>query len=313
MILITGGAGFIGSHLCERLLGENNDVLCVDNLDPYYSPEVKIGNLKSCFGKENFYPFCRDIRKYKGLQELFDKFEIEKIIHLAARAGVRASLENPHLYQEVNIGGTLNLLELARKHDIKNFVFGSSSSVYGARRDIPFQEDGRTIPISPYGASKRAAEIYCQTYNELYGLNVSVLRFFTVYGPRQRPDMAIHKFTKLISQNKEISMFGDGSSRRDYTYIDDIVEGIIKTLDKGFRFETFNLGSSRPISLTSLISFIEKALGKEARIKQLPLQTGDVLITYADITKAKKLLDYEPKTPIETGIHNFVRCFKGHD
>ena len=311
--MVTGGAGFIGGHLCAGLVERGDETLCVDNLDPYYNPEIKRDNLRSCLERANFHFFERNIRDHKDLQKLFEEFEVEKIVHLAARAGVRASIENPRLYQKVNIGGTLNLLELARRHDIKNFVFGSSSSVYGANENVPFREDGSTLPISPYGASKRAAELYCQTYSKLYGLKVSALRFFTVYGPRQRPDMAIHKFTRLINQGEEVPMFGNGNSKRDYTYIDDVIEGILSALDKSFEFETFNLGNSRTVGLKDLISLIEETLGKRARIRQLPPQTGDVLITYADISKAKELLDYEPKTFIEEGIQKFVGWFRNQD
>lgn len=309
-IMVTGGAGFIGSHLCARLVERGDEALCIDNLDPYYNPEIKRDNLRSCLERANFHFFERDIRTYRSMRKFFEEFEIEKIVHLAARAGVRGSIENPHLYQKVNVGGTLNLLELARRHDIKNFVFGSSSSVYGASKDVPFRENGSTRPISPYGASKRAAEVYCQMYSKLYGLKVSALRFFTVYGPKQRPDMAIHKFTRLIDQGEEVPMFGDGHSKRDYTYIDDVIEGILSALDKSFGFETFNLGNSRTVSLRDLIALIEETVGRRARIRQLPPQAGDVLITYADISKAEELLGYEPKTPIEKGIQKFVRWFQ---
>jgi len=232
------------------------------------------------------------------------------MIHLAARAGVRPSIENPLLYEDVNIKGTINLLESCKEYGIENFVFGSSSSVYGVNEKIPFSEDDRVErSISPYAASKRACEIFCSTYHNLYGISIACLRFFTVYGPRQRPEMAIHKFTRMIDRGQEIEMFGDGKSRRDYTYIGDIVDGIIGTLDKKFGFEIFNLGNSNVVELRYLIELIEKNLGKKAKIKMMPDQPGDVPVTYADVSKAKRMLGYDPHVRIEEGIERFVKWY----
>ncbi len=306
-ILVTGGAGFIGSHLIDRLAGEN-EIICVDNFDPYYDPKMKRKNIESHLGEKNFRLLELDIRYRKGLEDVFRE-GIDKIVHLAAKAGVRPSIENPFVYMDVNIGGTLNLLEMCRKYGVENFVFASSSSVYGINK-TPFREDDRVDKqVSPYGTSKRACELYCQTYSILYGIPVTCLRLFTVYGPRQRPDMAIHKFTKLIDEGKPIEMFGDGKSRRDYTYVDDVVGGIISVMKKRFGFEIFNLGNSKTVELKYLISIIEKNLGKNAIVKKMPEQPGDVPATYADITKSKKMLGYEPGVSIEEGVKRFVEWY----
>ena len=310
-ILVTGGAGFIGSHLVDRLLNMGKKVICIDNFDPFYDPEIKKKNIEHNLENMNFTLINEDIRNKKKLEEIFEMHSIDKIVHLAARAGVRPSIRDPLLYEDVNIKGTLNLLELCKKYQIKNFIFGSSSSVYGINSKIPFSErDPINFPISPYATSKRACELFCFTYSHLYDLPITCLRFFTVYGPRQRPEMAIHKFTRLISQGKTIEMYGNGTSKRDYTYIDDIIIGIISALNKKFDFEIINLGNSETVELKYLISLIEKNLKKKAKIKQLPEQLGDVPITYADITKAKKLLNYKPKVKIEEGIEKFVRWYK---
>jgi len=311
-ILVTGGAGFIGSHLVDKLLAMNQKVICIDNFDPFYDPEIKKKNIEHNLENKNFVLEKEDIRNEKKLEEIFKMYDIDKIIHLAARAGVRPSIRDPLLYENVNIKGTLNLLELCKKYQIKNFIFGSSSSVYGINSKVPFSEDDPiSFPISPYATSKRSCELFCFTYSHLYNIPVTCLRFFTVYGPRQRPEMAIHKFTRLISQGKTIEMYGDGTSKRDYTYIDDIINGIISALNKKFDFEVINLGNSEIVELRYLISLIEKNLGKKAKIKQLSEQPGDVPITYADITKAKKLLNYEPKVKIEEGIEKFVEWYRG--
>ena len=311
-VLITGGAGFIGSHLAERLL-KGCHVIVLDNFDPYYDPEIKRKNISFLTSKnnKNFHFFEADIRNKNYVEKIIKEKGINKIVHLAAKVGVRSSIKNPLEYIDVNICGTLNLLELARKYDIKNFVFGSSSSVYGISNKIPFLEsDPADKPISPYAASKQSCELFCHTYNYLYKIPICCLRFFTVYGPRQRPDMAISKFTKSIEEDREIQVFGDGSSKRDYTYVTDIIDGIASTLNKKFDFEIINLGDSNTVELRYLISLIEKELKKKAKIKQMPEQPGDVPITCASIAKAEKLLDYKPSVPIEEGIKKFVEWFR---
>ncbi|RLB07729.1 MAG: epimerase [Deltaproteobacteria bacterium] len=313
-VLVTGGAGFIGSHLCQRLLREGYEVVCLDNFDPFYDPGIKRKNveeIEASEGNERFLLVEGDIRDKSFLQDLFHRSPFNLVIHLAARAGVRPSIQHPLLYEEVNIKGTLNLLEVCRRFGVFNFIFGSSSSVYGRNRKVPFSEGDRLeAMISPYAVTKRAGELLCHAYHYLYGLNVFCLRFFTVYGPRQRPEMAIHKFTRLIQQGKVIPVYGDGSSRRDYTYIDDIVEGVIGAVRNLRGYDIFNLGESRTVPLRDLISLLEGALDKKAKIEELPEQPGDVPITYADISKARRLLGYDPQIGIEEGIERFVRWFK---
>ena len=310
LILVTGGAGFIGSHLIERLLEEGYEIVCLDNFNDYYDPEIKRNNIKPYLREKRFNLIEADIRDKDTLKKIFEKYKPQKVIHLAAQAGVRLSLKQPNLYVDVNVNGTLNLLELSKAYKITNFVFGSSSSIYGATKEIPFSEEGKLKPISPYGVSKRTGELLCSTYNHLYNLSVTVLRFFTVYGPRQRPDMAIHKFTKLIDEGKEIYLYGNGETSRDYTYISDIVEGIMSALNNDFNYEIFNLGNSNPTNLSHLISLIEKSLNKSAKIKYLPEQPGDPSITFADISKSKRILNYNPKIKIEEGIRRFVEWYK---
>ncbi|MFA5374650.1 MAG: GDP-mannose 4,6-dehydratase [Dehalococcoidia bacterium] len=313
-VLVTGGAGFIGSHLCERLLSRNKNVVCLDNFDPYYSPEVKKKNIQKALKDKHFHLAECDIRDKGKLARLFSSGTFDAVVHLAARAGVRPSIKDPHVYQDVNIGGTINLLEMCREHGIKRFVFGSSSSVYGDNSVVPFSEkDVLMKPISPYAASKQACELFCYTYHHLYDINITCLRFFTVYGPRQRPDMAIHKFTRLIDGGKHIEIYGDGSSRRDYTYIDDIIDGVEASIDKDLAFEIINLGESETTELKRLVSLIEENIGKKAKVKRLPMQPGDVPITYADISKAKKLLGYKPKVKVEAGIPSFVKWYKDQE
>jgi len=309
-VLVTGGAGFIGSHLVKRLLKEGYEVICLDNFNDYYNPEIKRNNVKPLLKEKNFKLIEVDIRDKDVLKRIFEKFQIHKVIHLAAQPGVRLSLKKPSLYIDVNVNGTLNLLELSKDHRIKSFIFGSSSSVYGATREIPFSEEGELKPISPYGVSKRAGELLCFTYNHLYSLPITILRFFTVYGPRQRPDMAIHKFTKLIEEGKEICLYGNGKSQRDYTYVSDIIDGIMSALNKDFYFHIFNLGNSEPIPLSHLVSLIEKNLNKPAKIKYLLEQPGDPPITCANISRSRKLLNYHPKVKIEEGIKRFVEWYK---
>lgn len=309
--LVTGGAGFIGSHLIERLLSRSNRVVCVDNFDPYYPSQVKKNNIKNVLNDGLYKLAVCDIRNKDNLEKIFLTHEIGSIVHLAARGGVRPSISDPLLYQDVNIRGTLNLLELSKEYGIKNFIFASSSSVYGASDKIPFREnDNLAKPVSPYAASKQACELFCYTYHHLYQIPIICLRLFTVYGPRQRPDMAIHKFTRLIDQGEEISLYGDGASKRDYTYISDITDGIASALYNPLGFEIINLGASQTIELKELVSLIGKTLNKNITIRQLPAQLGDMPITCADISKAKKLLNYNPKVGIEEGISNFIHWYK---
>jgi len=309
-ILVTGGAGFIGSHLIDKLLEEGHSVICLDNFDPYYDPQLKRKNIRHNLGNKNFKLIEADVRDKKALRKIFEESDIEKVVHLAAKVGVRPSIKEAALYEDVNVRGTLNLLELSREFAVENFIFGSSSSVYGNTGKVPFGEDDVPKPISPYGASKRSGELLCHVYGSLYSIPITCLRFFTVYGPRQRPDMAIHKFTRLIDQGKEIEIYGDGTSKRDYTYVEDIVNGIISALERKFSFEIFNLGSSRTVELNALISLIEEELGKRARVRRLPAQLGDMPITHANISKARKLLGYKPRISFEEGIKAFVRWYK---
>jgi UDP-glucuronate 4-epimerase len=311
-ILITGGAGFIGSHLVDRLLAEGDwRITVVDDLNDFYSPEIKRANIAGHLTNPDYRLVEADIRDTEALAKVFANAGFDVIVHLAARAGVRPSLSQPRLYFETNVTGTLNLLELARIHQVKQFVFASSSSVYGINCKMPFSEDDRIYqPISPYAATKAAGELLCHTYSYLHGIRTIGLRFFTVYGARQRPDLAIHKFAKLISEDKPIQMFGDGTTRRDYTYIDDIMQGVRASIDyDASMHEVFNLGESQTIELRELISLLEQALGKTAIIDHQPMQPGDVPCTFADIAKARKLLNYDPSTKIADGIPKFVDWF----
>jgi UDP-glucuronate 4-epimerase len=312
-ILVTGGAGFIGSHLCERLLSDRLKVVCLDNFDSFYDPSIKIKNVEGVKKKfpEQFEVVTGDIRNPDHLQETFRKHQIDLVVHLAARAGVRPSISDPLLYQDVNIRGTIVLLESCKAYGIKNFIFASSSSVYGENQRVPFTEGDLDIqPISPYGATKRAGELLCYSYHHLYGTNIACLRFFTAYGPRQRPEMAIHKFTRLIDRGEKIPIYGDGSSRRDYTYIDDLIDGILGVIRYHKGFEIYNLGESQTTSLKDLIRLIEKAIDKKANIETLEPQPGDVSVTYADITKAKRMLKYQPRVKMEEGIKRFVEWYR---
>lgn len=311
-VLVTGAAGFIGSHLTERLLKTGDEVVGLDNFDDYYAPAIKRDNIRATGEGDGFRLIEGDIRDAEIIKRVFKEHRIDRVAHLAARAGVRPSIRQPVLYQEVNIGGTINLLEASRTHGVKQFLFTSSSSVYGSSASVPFHEESKLdSPDSPYAASKLAAELFCRTYHRLYGMPVTIIRPFTVYGPRQRPEMAISLFTRQIDAGDEISIFGDGTSKRDYTYVSDIVDGIEKALAlDNPRFEIFNLGDSRPISLTALVGIIEKALGKKAKIKYLPEQDGDMPVTYADISRAGKYLGYEPKVTIEDGVARFVAWYR---
>ncbi len=304
--LITGAAGFIGSHLCERLLEEGWQVLGVDNFDDFYDPQIKRGNTAGCLYNENFELVEGDIRDRAAMEEAVGR-DIDIIVHLAARAGVRPSIAQPLLYADVNVNGTTALLEAAKKHKVGKFIFGSSSSVYGNNEKVPFSEDDNVdFPISPYAATKKAGELICHTYHHLYGMSITCLRYFTVYGPRQRPDLAIHKFARLMEQGKPISIYGDGTMSRDFTYIDDIIDGTVAAMEKCAGFNIYNLGESRPITVNDLVAEIEKALGKKAIKEYVPPQPGDVERTYADVTNAAEELGYKPATTIEKGLVEFV-------
>ena len=312
---ITGGAGFIGSTLSEKLLSLGNKVVAIDNFCDFYNPNIKENNVKDLLLNPNFKLYRADIRDREAVKKIFDENKIDVVMNLAAMAGVRPSIENPCLYQEVNCLGLQNILEEMKLHDVKNGVLASSSSVYGNCKEVPFREDMIVdYAISPYAATKKANEVMAHVYHKLYDMNIIMLRFFTVYGPKQRPDLAINKFTRLMLEDKEIPMFGDGTTSRDYTYVDDIVEGIIKsceyTLNNKNVYEILNIGNSSPTSLKEMINTIARVLGVEPKIKQLPMQPGDVDRTYADISKAKKLIGYEPKTTFEEGIRKFVNWYK---
>jgi UDP-glucuronate 4-epimerase len=315
IILVTGAAGFIGSHVVESLVNLGYTVVGLDNFDNFYNPAIKRENVRTLNGENGCRIIEGDIRDSALLTSIFLENKVGMVVHLAARAGVRPSLQKPLFYENVNIGGTINLLEHSREYAVKRFVFASSSSVYGLNAKVPFREDDKVdYPTSPYAASKAAAELYCRTYSHLYDIPISVLRFFTVYGPRQRPEMAIHLFTKKIVAGEEISVFGDGTSKRDYTYIDDVVDGILRALFSTKRgFEIYNLGNSQPIALKYLIELLEKALNKKAIKKQIPVQPGDVPITFADITKAETDLGYRPGTTIEEGIELFTQWYLKSD
>ncbi len=313
-ILITGGAGFIGSHLVDRLLDTDVEhVTVVDDFNDFYDPQIKRANIRAHLEDPRYQLAELDIRDQTALDRALANNNFDCIVHLAARAGVRPSLTQPQLYNETNVTGTLNLLEFARNHDLQQFVFGSSSSVYGINAKVPFSEDDPIRqPISPYAATKGAGELLCHTYSHLYGIRCICLRFFTVYGPRQRPDLAIHKFARLISEGKPIPVFGDGTTRRDYTYVDDIIDGVIAAMNYDQSdYEVINLGESRTVELRELIALLEKELDAHAIIDRQPPQPGDVPQTFADITRARKLLGYNPQTQIEEGVHRFVDWFRG--
>ncbi|RKD91526.1 GDP-mannose 4,6-dehydratase [Mangrovibacterium diazotrophicum] len=315
VILVTGCAGFIGSHLTEKLLKEGYRVVGIDNFDPFYDRSIKERNMKSFIKHPSFLFFELDLTDGPTMEANLADIEIDGIVHLAGKAGVRPSIMSPHAYTRANVTATQNILEMMRKRGIRKMAFASSSSVYGNSTDIPFLEtQDVSNPISPYAFTKKACELANYTYHTLYNLDIVNMRFFTVFGPRQRPDLAIHKFTELILHKAEIPMFGDGSTSRDYTYYEDTVDGIYKALQYLFAhdkvYEIVNLGNNQPVKLTEMIRAIEKATGEKAKIKQLPMQAGDVDITYANIDKAKKLFGYNPQYSFEEGVRNFVEWYK---
>lgn len=312
--LITGAAGFIGSHLADKLLNEGNKVIVVDNFCDFYNPEIKENNVKHNLSNPNYKLYRADIRDRNELAKVFNENKIDVVMHLAAMAGVRPSIDNPIYYQEVNCMGTQNILEEMKAHNAKNLVMASSSSVYGNCKEVPFKENMIVdFAISPYAATKKANEVMTHVYHKLFDFNVIMLRFFTVFGPRQRPDLAINKFTRLMLNNEPIPMFGDGTTSRDYTYIDDIVDGIIRSCNyvenNNDVYEILNLGNSSPVSLKEMINTIAEVLNKTPNIQELPMQPGDVERTFADISKAKKLIGYNPKTSFQEGIENFVKWY----
>lgn len=315
--LITGGAGFIGSSLADKLLSEGEKVVVIDNFCDFYNPEIKENNLKHNLSNPNYKLYRADIRDRNELAKVFNENKIDVVIHLAAMAGVRPSIDNPIYYQEVNCMGTQNILEEMKAHNAKNLVMASSSSVYGNCKEVPFKENMIVdFAISPYAATKKANEVMTHVYHKLFDFNVIMLRFFTVFGPRQRPDLAINKFTRLMLNNEPIPMFGDGTTSRDYTYIDDIVDGIIRSCNyvenNNDVYEILNLGNSSPVSLKEMINTIAEVLNKTPNIQELPMQPGDVERTFADISKAKKLIGYNPKTSFKEGIESFIDWYKAN-
>lgn len=308
-IAVTGAAGFIGSHLAERLVAAGRAVVAIDNFDDFYDPAVKRQNIRGLLDSDAFELVEADIRDAAAMTEALGGVDV--VVHLAARAGVRPSIANPALYADVNVNGTAVLLEAARKNGIKRFIFASSSSVYGNNEKVPFsEEDNVDFPISPYAATKKAAELLCHSFYHLYEMDVTCLRYFTVYGPRQRPDLAIHKFARLIEAGRPIPIYGDGTAERDFTYIDDVIDGTVAAIERCSGYRIYNLGESRPISVNDLIVALEKALGKKAvRHYQQP-QPGDVRRTYADVTRAKAELGYNPATPLDQGLRRFVEWLR---
>ncbi len=310
-ILVTGGAGFIGSHTVDALLARGDVVICADNFDDYYSPERKRKNLTQAQSSPSFRLFEADVRDFDAMAELFARENPDKVIHMAAMAGVRNSVEHPLLYAEVNVRGTLNLLELAARQGVHNFVLASTSSVYGASTQIPFTEDDPAVsPLAPYPATKRACELLAHVYHNLYGLPCTALRLFSVYGPRGRPDMTPYMFTEAISQGRQITLFDEGRPRRDWTYIDDIVAGVLSAADADLGFEIINLGNSQPILMRDLVAIIDKLLHRPARIVAPPLPASEPPVTYADISKARRLLGYLPTTAAKEGMRRFVEWYR---
>jgi len=310
-ILVTGAAGFIGSHLCESLLNQNYSVIGIDNFDPFYARKIKEINIEKIKNNPNYKFFEMDIRDKHALRTLFVNNDINAVIHLAAKAGVRPSIESITDYYDVNIDGTLAILETMKQNGVRKLIFASSSSVYGNNLKVPFSESDQVDnPISPYAATKKSGELLCHVYCYIHDFDITCLRFFTVYGPRQRPDLAIHKFTRLIDQGMELPVYGDGTNCRDFTYIDDILAGVIGSLHNLKGFKIFNLGESRMISINKLINTLEVALGKKALVKHYPLQQGDVCVTHADISKATNEIGYRPNCKFEDGIQEFVKWYQ---
>ncbi len=311
-ILVTGGAGFIGSHLVDRLLATTTSrVVVVDSFSDFYDPEIKRANVRPHLENPRYQLIQADIRNFDRMHEIFAAISFDAIVHLAACTGVRPSLEQARDYEQTNVTGTLHLLELAREFGVKKFVFGSSSSIYGANPNAPFREDFLPLPISPYAATKAAGEMLAYTYSHLYQMQTVCLRFFTVYGPRQRPDLAIHKFARLMTAGEPIPLYGDGTTERDYTFVSDIVNGIVAALEYDQTpFEAINLGCSEMVTLKHLVELLETSLGISARINRLPMHPGDLERTHADISKAERLLHYRPTTTIEAGIQKFVEWFR---
>jgi UDP-glucuronate 4-epimerase len=310
--LVTGGAGFIGSHICERLLAAGHAVWALDDLNDFYDPALKRRNLADIQALHKRFVFCEGtVADRSCVERIFRTAPFDQVIHLAARAGIRPSLAEPALYQRVNVEGTANILEAARVNGVVKLILASSSSVYGVNSKVPFVEsDPVFAPISPYAASKLACEALGHVYHHVYGMDIVMLRFFTVYGPRQRPDLAIHKFARLLAAGRPIEIFGDGSSARDYTYVTDIVDGIVACVQQTFGYEVFNLGGSHPVKLSRLVELLEAALGKKALLERKPDQPGDVPQTWADISKSGQRLGYSPKVRIEEGIPLFVEWFR---
>jgi len=310
-VLVTGGAGFIGSHLAEALLARHVRVVVLDNFDSFYDPAIKRRNVEAASSHAAYRLFEGDLRDEQALDRLFGEESVDAVVHLAARAGVRPSIEDPVLYSSVNLDGTTRLLEACKRHAVGRFIFGSSSSVYGNNEKVPFAEDDPVDhPISPYAATKKAGELLCHTFHHLCGMQVACLRFFTVYGPRQRPEMAIHRFTRRIAEGRPIQQFGDGSSARDYTYISDIVAGVLAALERASTFHIWNLGGSRTIRLDELVRTIGAGLGREAKVERLPTQPGDVDRTWADGSRAVDELGWEPQVRIDRGLELFINWFR---
>jgi len=310
-VLITGGAGFIGYHLAAALIARRDEVILLDNFNDFYDPELKRKNVRDLQAMRDAPVYAVDILDRNSLRRVFEETRPETVAHLAAWAGVRPSLERPDLYAAVNVTGTVHMLEMAKEFAVRCFIFGSSSSVYGGSTRVPFAEDDPVDrPVSPYAATKRAGELLCHTYAKNFSLRTTCLRFFTVYGPRQRPEMAIHKFARLMSEGREIPIFGQGDSRRDYTYVEDIVSGILAAIEVNPQFEIVNLGESQTITLLGLVEHLEQALGKKAVLRFLPSQPGDMEVTYADITHARRLLGYNPQVPLRQGVRLFAEWYK---
>jgi len=312
-VLVTGGAGFIGSHCVDVLLARGDSVVCVDNFNDFYDKKIKKANISG--HKKNFTLYEADIADFSAVDKIIKKEKPDKILHLAARAGVQPSIKDPLEYVRSNVVGTANLLEACKKHGILNFVFASSSSVYGGNKKVPFSEEDRVDdPYSPYAATKKSCEVIAANYHHIAGMHIAALRYFTVYGPRNRPDMAIYTFAEKIKKGEEITLYGKGDEiKRDWTFVADIVDGTIKALDNvdKFGFEIINLGNSKPVPVTYLVALLEKAIGKKAKMKRAALPTGDVPITYADTSKAKRILGWQPATSIEEGVKKFAHWFKG--